>query len=248
MAASFQGRKRVLLLVASGMTALTPLACGNHQGADRSRGATAAQPESAQKQDAGNAQPVLALGNSARPAPPRDRNAEATAVAAIEKLDGRVQTAGADKVVVKVDLSRKAVSDADLAHLSIFSSLQELDLHAPDITDAGLQYLQGLSNLRTLDLNFTSITGPGLVHLRGLKNLTELDLGFSHLQDAGLEYLSGLSRLEILNLKLTSVSDAGLQHLKTLAKLQQLDVRLTRVTEAGVKGLKQALPKLQVDY
>jgi Leucine-rich repeat (LRR) protein len=248
MPASYQGCKR-LLLVGCGAVVLGTAGCGGNQGAGPAQNAVPTSPaESATKKPTRSHESVADIPNAAAKSPDRDRRAEEAAVAAIEKLDGRVHAEGVEKLITKVDLGRRAVTDVDLAHLKVFTQLQELDLHAPDVTDAGLQYLQDLTSLRVLDLNFTSITGPGLVHLRAMRRLEELDLGFSHIQDAGLEYLEGLLALQTLNLKLTSVTDAGLEHLKPLKNLRQLDVRLTKVTDEGVQRLKHVLPALQVEH
>ena len=250
MPISHQGQRRIVVcfLISAGIILTT--GCGNNQSAGSKRVASATAQQSGTEQDGSAMASVLAISGSTRksPAIPRDRQAEDADVAAIEKLEGRVEIEGPERTVIKVDLGRRTVTDADLAHLKLFAGLQELDLHAPQITDAGLEHLQVLTNLRVLSLNFTSITGPGLVHLRAMTQLQELDLGSSHLQDTGLEYLRGLTQLRTLNLKLTGVSDAGLEHLRTLLNLQQLDVRLTHVTEAGVKQLQQALPKLRIDF
>ena len=252
MPAFHLGRRHFLLILIFGATSLGPMGCGGKSDGGTTIGAVdAAKQHSTMKQDANGSQPSVASAGSAQTppgAPPRDRQAEDADLAAIARLEGRVESDGPDRTVVKVDLGRPKVTDADLVHLKLFTNLQELGLHAPYVTDAGLQHLQGLTNLRVLDLNFTSISGPGLVHLRGMSRLQELDLGSSHLQDAGLEYLKGLTQLQTLNLKLTAVSDAGLEHLKALLNLEQLDVRLTRVTEAGVQKLKQALPKVRIEY
>src|SRR5437660_2427374 len=152
------GRRGVLLVFLLGVIAIGPLACGGNNGGRPPVMVATTQQQSNPKQDAAGTQPVLAINTTS----PRDREAEETDVAAIEKLEGRVLWEEPDRTMVKVDLGRPKVTDADLVHLKLFSSLRELDLHAPQITDAGLQHLQGLTKLRILNLNFTSVTGPGL--------------------------------------------------------------------------------------
>jgi Leucine Rich repeat len=245
MPISQRGRCCLLLLCVASGAALPGLGCGNP---------SAASPAASAATQHGSNTPVTMPAHASTGAPQpvagqtRDRSAEDADVAAIEKLDGRIYREGPDRVVVKVDLARGNITDADLVHVRLFSALQELDLHAPLISDAGLEHLQGLTNLRVLILNFTSISGPGLVHLRGLTHLQELDLGSSHLQDGGLEYLRSLTQLQTLNLKLTGVTDAGLEHLRALPNLQRLDVRLTHVSDPGVKRLQQALPRLKIEF
>jgi hypothetical protein len=245
MPISHRGRRCLLVLCVAGGTALPGLGCGRPSSASPAAGAAT--------QNGSNARvttPALASTAATQQAAVqlRDRPGEDADVAAIEKLNGQVHREGPDRVVVKVDLARGNITDADLVHVRLFSALQELDLHAPLISDAGLEHLQGLANLRVLILNFTSIRGPGLVHLRGLTRLQELDLGSSHLQDGGLEYLRSLTQLQTLNLKLTGVTDAGMEHLRVLPNLLRLDVRLTHVSDAGVKRLQQALPRLKIEF
>jgi hypothetical protein len=173
---------------------------------------------------------VITVSNSDKPVQPamlvsERRSREATALAALQRLDARVEREGqsADKPILKVDFYGTKVTDADLRHLEGLANLRALDLHATSITDAGLVFVKNIASLQTLSLNFTAITDEGLKHLKDMTSLRDLDLGF------------------------TKVSDAGLNSLKGMTGLQALRLSLTKVTAAGVKDLGKALPQLRIE-
>jgi Leucine-rich repeat (LRR) protein len=66
------------------------------------------------------------------------------------------------------------------------------------VTDAGLKELPGLRNLTTLSLGDTKVTDEGLKNLAGLKDLSELDLSLTQTTDKGLKELAGLKNLAML--------------------------------------------------
>lgn len=117
---------------------------------------------------------------------------EAAAIAAIEKLGGRIEVdeARADKPVIKVYLHSTAVKDTDLSHIEQLQHLQSLFLGKTQITDAGLEHVRGATSLKTLSLNGTAIT------------------------DAGLQQLTALTKLKTLNLQETKASPKGIAELK----------------------------------
>ena len=104
---------------------------------------------------------IVAFGLTA--AEPSDREA---AIKAIEKLGGKVGYDDKKKVIVKVDLNRSQVTDADLAHLKGFTELQVLDLYDTTIGDAGLEHLTGLKKLNFLMLKRTNATEAGIKKLQ----------------------------------------------------------------------------------
>ena len=107
--------------------------------------------------------PVLLVlcGAASAPGQKSSPKAQAEAVAAIEKLGGRVR-------------------------LDAKSGEATVGLHNTQITDAGLTHLKGMTSLRGLDLHNTQITGAGLVHLKGLTSLKWLYLNDTQITDAGL--------------------------------------------------------------
>ena len=112
---------------------------------------------------------------------------EQAAVAALEKVGGRVQQFGSGTRVYFV--TNAQVTDADLQHLKRLDNLQTLDLSGEHLTDAGLQHLNGLENLRSLTLWGKQFTDAGLEHLNGLRNLEYLHFGRSEIGDVGLGHL-----------------------------------------------------------
>jgi hypothetical protein len=110
---------------------------------------------------------ALLLARAASPA------GEKEAVAALQKLGADIGRADdrPGKPVVRVDLTMKAVKDADLAHLKEFKELETLGLAFTGVTDKGLAHLKGLTNLKTLVLWETKVTDKGLAQLKDLKKL-----------------------------------------------------------------------------
>jgi hypothetical protein len=116
-------------------------------------------------------------------------------------------------------------------------------LYCTKVTDAWLANLKGWATLEDLCLSNTKVTDAGLIHLSGLKQLQVLDLAFTKVTDAGLRHVSGLQKLQWLDLCGTSVTDAGLKHLTRLRDLEFLHVARTKVTKKGLKMIRKALPK-----
>ena len=116
---------------------------------------------------------------------------ESAAVAAIQKLGGKVEFdhPGAGRRVIKVYLHNTAVQDADLAALEKLPKLKNVFLGKTQIGDAGLEYLQRASELQTLSLNSTRVTDAGLKSLTGLTNLKTLNLQETQVTAAGAAQL-----------------------------------------------------------
>jgi hypothetical protein len=148
--------------------------------------------------------------------------------------------------VVKVDLSHKPATDADLEALKPLVQLNSLSLRGTEVTDLGMAVLKATGKLRNLDLDQSAVTNRGLEHVAALSSLRGLHLAGTMVTDAGLPYISGLSKLWVLSLKDTQVSDAGLVHLAKLSRLRVLNLENTKVTEAGVAKLRKDLPQARI--
>jgi hypothetical protein len=102
---------------------------------------------------------------------------EKQAIAAIEKLGGRVKvrekTPG-KPIVTSVRLERTPVTDADLVHLKALKGLSFLSLANTKVTNGGLRNLAGLKNLTYLSLASTKVSDAGLKHLQNLAELKDL--------------------------------------------------------------------------
>ncbi len=152
-----------------------------------------------------------------------DEPSEEAAVAAIEKLGGKVRRV------------RKGAGREVAFHL-----------RGRKLTDAGLAHVAALKDVVSLNLRDTSITGAGLSHLGGLTGLRWLHLERTGIGDEGTEHLARLVNLEYLNLYGTKITDRALAHLEGLKKLKRLYVWKTGVTDAGVARLEKALPRLKI--
>jgi hypothetical protein len=116
---------------------------------------------------------------------------EAAAVAAIQKLGGKVEFdgTGADRRVVKVYLHQTQVSNDDLIALEKLPKLRNLFLGKTKISDQGLAHLEQAVELETLSLNATRVTDEGLKSLSGLKNLKTVNLQETQVTQAGVSQL-----------------------------------------------------------
>ena len=108
----------------------------------------------------------------------KPKEGQAKAIAAIEKLGGRVTVdeKSPGKPVVGVRLSDANVTDADLEHIEALTNLRRLDLFRTKVTDVGLEHLTGLTQLQTLDLSGDHVTDAGLKFLKGLTELQTLKI------------------------------------------------------------------------
>ena len=118
---------------------------------------------------------------------PAGNSAESAAIAAIEKLGGKVEVDQQlpDKPVIKVYLHSTPVTDADLVHIAQLKQVQNIFLAKTQITDAGLEHLRDAHGLKTLGLNATAVTDGGLIHLTGLTRLKTLNLQDTKVTAAG---------------------------------------------------------------
>lgn len=122
---------------------------------------------------------------------PRASATEAAAVAAIEKLGGKVEfdSKAPESPVIKVYLHGTAVTDSDLTVLPKLTQLQNLFLGKTKISDAGLEHVKGASHLKTLSLNGTAVTDAGLKQLADLKELKTLNVQETKVTAAGVDEL-----------------------------------------------------------
>jgi uncharacterized membrane protein/mono/diheme cytochrome c family protein len=89
----------------------------------------------------------------------------------------------------EINLSRTAVSDADLAHLQAFSMLVRLSLKDTAVSDLGLTSLQSLKTLKVLNLSGTEVGDVGIQKLAGLQLLQRLYVWNSQVTSAGIKKL-----------------------------------------------------------
>ena len=154
------------------------------------------------------------------PVPPLS-DADRAAIAAVERLGGRVVRLAQNdaRVDVSFHLGGVTLTPAHLDALApLADRLHELNLRGTNLDDALARKLTLFPALRRLHLEKTRIT------------------------DAALVPVGTLEHLESLNLYGTTITDAGLPNLRGLTGLKSLYVWDTGVTTSGVLELRKALP------
>ncbi|HEX4129238.1 MAG TPA: tetratricopeptide repeat protein [Pirellulales bacterium] len=119
------------------------------------------------------------LPRIARGAPPNP--AEARAIAALEKLGGKVDRADGDRGdVIRVNLKDAKFTNAGLVQLKAFLNLQELDLTNTQITNAAAGGIASFRALKTVTTTGTALSAVGAkiikARLPDVKIVDELDL------------------------------------------------------------------------
>ena len=112
------------------------------------------------------------------------RNSVATVVETVRQLNSNVPSQVAQKAVselhelkavlelddtghvLRVDLSGRSVTDADLINLRALSRLESVDLGGTAVSNAGLMFVRSLRQLRRLNLKETSVTEEAVERLR----------------------------------------------------------------------------------
>jgi Leucine Rich repeat len=126
--------------------------------------------------------------------------------------------------VVKVDLTRRKVTDDDLTSIA------------------------GLTFLRELKLDYTNVTDDGIAALDSLRKLTDLSLRYTALSDHGLKSLGDLPHLQKLTATGTQITDAAADDLARLKTLSELYIRWTRITHSGADQIEKRLPNCAVYF
>lgn len=91
--------------------------------------------------------------------------------------------------VISVNLSRTAVTDSDLAHLSRLTSVRHLFVDGTSVTDVGLAHLTRLPKLQILSLINTAVTDACLADLSEMTNLRKLFLDGTDVTDTAIKEL-----------------------------------------------------------
>ncbi len=150
---------------------------------------------------------------------------EKSAIAAIEKLGGRVLYVAKDSKEYNVTITKnlfnkeKGFTAADAKLLGELSNAVEISFQHPDTDDSWITPIKNLGKLKRLHLEKTKIT------------------------DKALDTVGAISSLEYLNLYKTAVTDGGMDKLKNLKKLKALYLWQTKVTENKAKSFQAAMAK-----
>ena len=91
--------------------------------------------------------------------------------------------------ITYLDLSNKAIANADLAGIAKHTQLRELYLAKTGVGDEGLAHLRSLTQLRIISLADTQITDAGLKHLAAVRSLRQIFLYPTKVTDAGVAEL-----------------------------------------------------------
>ena len=91
--------------------------------------------------------------------------------------------------ITYLDLSNKAIANADLAAIAKHTQLRELYLAKTGVGDEGLAHLRPLTQLRIISLADTQVTDVGLKHLAVIRSLRQIFLYPTKVTDAGVAEL-----------------------------------------------------------
>lgn len=138
--------------------------------------------------------------------------------------------------IIRVETSRKKVTDEGMKYIAAFTKVQDLNLGGPVTKEVGEKkyYAPG------------QITDKGLERIADLKEVRELTLDGANITDEGLKHLAKMTKLQTLILSGTKVTDEGMQHLTKLPKLENVYLYDTKVTDSGVGILKRWKIELKV--
>jgi len=150
-----------------------------------------------------------------------------------------------------------ALSDAAVAAIEPLPNLKELRFQAgmndsrDFISDAALAHLADFPSLEFLWLYFGRFNEEGLQHLSKLPNLKLLCMPNNMgLTDAGMEQLAKLCRLEQLKIRASNITDAGLMQLESLISLRELRLfcrHQSQITDEAIAHLQEKIPGLVIE-
>lgn len=134
---------------------------------------------------------------------------------------------------------RDTYDDGSCLALAGMSTLRSLSIaRANGVTDLGLTSLRQLAELQVLKLEQARITDDGVAVMTGWDSLEEVNLrGCRALGAPALEALAGLPRLTYLWLEGIELGDADLAPLRSLESLRLLSVSSPGVTLAALRHL-----------
>jgi len=175
--------------------------------------------------------------------------------------------------LIRLHLTRTAVTDQGLVYLARVKTLEDLELSfCSQVSGAGFRVFKG-AHLKRLGVSQTRFGVEGLAAIRGMKSLEYLNLyaagivehtrglvfgsltglktlimGNNQITDLGMSrWFKGCKSLEELKISgHKTVSDQAMQGLITLKNLRHLDCTGTNVSSRGATWLKTRIPGVQV--
>lgn len=151
---------------------------------------------------------------------PQVAEADAAAVAKVVAEGFIVRKVARGSNLVDVDyVSADAVTPAMIDDLARFGpNILRLNLRRSGVTDAQIKTLAGFSNLRRLRLEENAITDAAAEDIASLKDLTYLNLTNTKVTDAGFAVISTLPKLSRVYIWETAVTPAAVDKVKALCK------------------------------
>ncbi len=125
------------------------------------------------------------LAGDVRKAPLVRPGSEQEAVAALEKIGGRVRRhpKRPGSPVIAVYLHGNKVRDEHLKYLASFKSLEYVQFFSVGLRGDGLAHLKGLKNLYILGLGFTRLSSrDSWRHLKQLQQLQYVEIGYTEIE------------------------------------------------------------------
>jgi hypothetical protein len=151
---------------------------------------------------------------------PQVAEPDAAAVAKVVAEGFTVRKVAMGSNLVDVDyVSATAVTPAMIDDLARFGpNILRLNLRRAGVTDAQIKTIAGFSNLRRLRLEDNAITDASAEDIAGLKDLTYLNLTNTQVTDAGFAQISTLPKLSRVYIWQTAVTPAAVDKVKALCK------------------------------
>lgn len=159
------------------------------------------------------------------------------------QLQRRLHAAGArfgidlENKAWRIDLSRGAFQDADLAEFTLLGPVTELYLTDSSVSDRGVGHLAQLTSLEVLELTNTRISDRSLEQINRLIHLEVLALDETGVTDDALVLLNPLHRLWCLDLDHTKIKGESFAELHFLKQLESLSLSHTPVDDRALKCL-----------
>jgi mono/diheme cytochrome c family protein/YHS domain-containing protein len=151
----------------------------------------------------------------------------AAAIEALRKKGVVVQQVAADTQAVEVNMSllRDKITDAEISMLTPLAPvLVWLNVSRTAVTDAGAKHFGALTQLRRLNVAQTNLGDKGYSALVPLKQLEYLNAYGTGLGDDGLAIVASLPKLQKLYAWQTKVSPAGAKAIKGHFERVQVDL------------------------
>jgi hypothetical protein len=130
-----------------------------------------------------------------------------------------------------------SISDADLACLGKFQSLEYICLINSGLTGAVLEYLRPCPNIRALELNIQRLDDKSLDNLEAWPKLESLKIRGGCFSEKGAECIGRAKALRLLYLINTPLTNGGLKSIGNLTNLESLILNESRITDAGINYL-----------